>query len=121
MFQLGDKVLYDNSVYVLALFLSDNKVNIIKYNDINVSLRVDLEVLKPYSEKHEEVFTRLRTNEALEEDLIIATEKIVDLQKTLALTRAAVADSLSHLEDSENPFYLGIKTLKGLLDIANKK
>lgn len=64
---------------------------------------------------HKQVAKRLRTNEALEEDLILANEKIAELQLKLNLTLAAVADSLSRLEDSEAPFYAGIKTLKGIL------
>lgn len=64
---------------------------------------------------HKEVKKRLRTNEALEEDLKLANEKIAKLQLKLILTLAAVADSLSRFEDSEEPFYNGIKTLKGIL------
>lgn len=74
------------------------------------------DTLKPTAEsKKAEVMRRLRTNEALEEDLMIANKKIDELQLKLILIMAAVADSLSRLEDSEEPFYNGIKTLKGLI------
>ena len=57
------------------------------------------------SEKHGEVFQRLRTNEALEEDLILANKRIVNLEKI-------IADAISAFEESEAPFYKGIKILK---------
>ena len=64
---------------------------------------------------HEEVMKRLRTNDALEEDLAIANKKIAELQLKLNLVMAAVADAQSRFEDSESPFYAGLKTLSGIL------
>jgi len=125
-FKIGDKVVFEDGNYILALFVSDTLCNI--SNGI-CNIQVPISKLKNYSEKHVEVHKRLRTNEALEEDLDIARknhveaevdlvkarEEIKELTRKLALITAAVADSLSRFEDSENPFYLGIKTLKGIL------
>jgi len=55
--------------------------------------------------KREEVLKRLRMNEALEEDLVLANKKI-------ALLEHIIKDSIRLLEKSENPFYAGLKMLK---------
>ena len=96
---------------------------------------------KALDERREQVMKRLRSNEALEEDLDIANkkintlksdlnlvaqerdlwaEKIDELQLKLNLVMAAVADAQSRFEDSEYPFYTGMKTLKGILNHVNK-
>lgn len=54
---------------------------------------------------HEKVFKRLRTNEALEEDLALANKEIARLQ-------GIIEESLEQLEASEMPFYVGMRVLK---------
>jgi len=113
-FNLGDEILYNGKKYILALFLNEKFCSIRTIE--GEELTIGIQELKPYVEKHEEVFARMRTNEALEEDLKLANIKIADLQKKLNLTRVAIVDAQSHLEESEHPFYKGLKTLKGILN-----
>jgi hypothetical protein len=56
-------------------------------------------------DKHKEVLKRLRTNEALEEDLELANKRITELEYI-------IKESIRLLEQSENPFYKGISMLK---------
>jgi len=54
---------------------------------------------------HKEVYKRLRTNEALEEDLILANARILELENY-------IKEAIVLLEASESPFYKGIERLK---------
>jgi len=54
---------------------------------------------------HKEVHKRLRTNEALEEDLTLANKKIDELQYI-------INEGIRLLEKSEHPFYKGLSILK---------
>jgi len=114
-FQVGDKVFYKGEVHILALFLNDMFCSIHHY-ETNKELTVGISELTAYTETHNKVYTKLRTNEALEEDLRIAKDKINTLVKKLTLTYCAVADALDSLEKSEDPFYRGMKTLQGILN-----
>lgn len=104
MLKIGDEVLYNNTKYIICLFVGEDY----EYAKIDNSIEehtVSLKDLKPYVKKHDEVIKRLRTNEALEEDLTNATNEIKRL-------RYIITDSIRLLEKSERPFYNGIQMLK---------
>ena len=105
-YSIGDEVLYKGEKYILALiYIDEDKVLLIKADDNTIEHKVPVTILQPYSKKHADVHARMRTNEALEEDLTLANDKI-------ALLEHVIKEGVRLLENSEHPFYHGLKILK---------
>jgi len=80
-FKIGNKVIYKDEPYIITLLLDNNRFLIMSYANNYLEYKVCEKDLKPYM--HEKVLNRLRTNEALEEDLDIARKNHVEAEVNL--------------------------------------
>lgn len=76
-----------------------------------------------YQELQKQINVLRSTNKLLDEmvsekGINVLNEKITELQERVRLADEVIMDSIIHFEESESPFYIGIK---GLKDYSNKQ